>query len=77
MRSRCACCSVVSRRLCFGSDVALERHNHFFADRIDRRIGDLGEELLEVVVRQPRLVAQARQARVVAHRADWVFLDLD
>ncbi len=54
------------------ADVALQRHDHFFADRIDRRIGDLGEELLEVVVEHPRLVGEARQARVVAHRADRV-----
>ena len=57
-----------------GADVALQRHDHFFADRIDRRIGDLREELLEVVVQHPRLVGEARQARVVAHRADRVAL---
>ncbi len=53
-------------------DVALQRHDHFFANRIDRRIGDLREELLEIVVEHPRLVGEAGQGRVVAHRADRV-----
>ena len=33
-----------------GPDVALERHDDFLADRVDRRVGHLREELLEVVV---------------------------
>ena len=60
-----------------GADVALQRHDHFLADRVDRGVGDLGEELPEVVVQHPRLVAEAGQARVVAHRADGVLLRLD
>ena len=39
------------------------------ADAVDRRVGDLREELLEVVVEQPRLVRQHGERRVVAHRA--------
>src|SRR5262245_35116724 len=31
-----------------GADVTFERHDDFLADRIDRRIGHLGEELLEI-----------------------------
>ena len=49
------------------SHVTLQRHDHFFPDRIDRGIGDLGKQLLEVVVEHARLVAQAGQGRVVAH----------
>ena len=37
-------------------DVAFQRHDHLFADRIDRRIGDLCKELLKVVGDEPRLV---------------------
>ena len=39
-------------------------------DRVERRVGDLGEQLLEVVVEQPRPVRQHRQRRVGAHRPD-------
>ena len=40
------------------------------ADAVDRRIGDLREELLEIVVEQARPVGEHRQRGVVAHRAD-------
>ena len=46
------------------ADVADERHDEFFADRIDRRIRDLCEELLEVV--EERLRAIGRQASGVS-----------
>src|SRR5690606_36897612 len=54
------------------TDITLERHHHFFANRIDRRIGDLREQLLEIVVNHSRLVGQARERAVVAHRIDRV-----
>ena len=54
----------------FGPDVALERHDHFFADRVDRRVRDLREQLLEVVVQHARLFGHHRERRVVAHRAE-------
>ena len=47
-----------------------QRHHQRLADRIDRRIGDLGEVLLEVVVQQLRLARQHGERRVGAHRAD-------
>ena len=47
-----------------------EAHHQLLADRIDRRVGDLGEVLLEIGVEQLRLVGQRRDRRVVAHRAD-------
>ena len=50
--------------------VDAHRRDELFADRIERRVGDLREQLLEVVVEQPRLVRQHRQRRVGAHRAD-------
>ena len=52
-----------------GSDVALQRHDHFFANRVDGGVGDLREALLEVVVEHAGLVGEHRQRRVVAHRA--------
>ena len=40
-----------------------------FADTVDRRVGDLREELLEVVVEELRLVGHHRERDVGAHRA--------
>ncbi len=51
------------------ADERHQRHHQLFADRIDRRVGDLREQLLEVVVQRLVLVRQHRQRRVVAHRA--------
>ena len=50
--------------------VAIQRHDDLFADRIDGRIGDLGETLLEVVVEHARLIGQHRQRGIVAHGAE-------
>ncbi len=47
-----------------------EAHHQFLADRIDRRVGDLREVLLEISVQHLRLVGEHRDRRVVAHRAD-------
>ena len=47
-----------------------EAHHQLLADRVDRRVGDLREVLLEVGVEQLRLVGERRDRRVVAHRAD-------
>ena len=52
------------------ADVADERHHHLFADGIDGRIGDLREELLEVIEQRLRLIGEAGQRRVGAHGAD-------
>ncbi len=52
------------------SDERDERHHELFADRIDRRIRHLGEELLEITVEHLRPVRQHRQCGIVAHRAD-------
>ncbi len=41
------------------SDVADERHDQLFADGVDGRIGDLSEELLEVVEEGLRAVREA------------------
>ena len=49
-----------------------QRHHQFLADRVDRRVGDLREILLEIVVEQLRPVRQRGDRRVGAHRADGV-----
>ena len=53
-----------------GADEAVEAHHDGLADRVDRRVRDLREELLEIVVQRLVLVGQHGQRRVVAHRAD-------
>ena len=65
------------KQIPFRPDETLQRHDDLFANRIERRIRHLREELLEVVVNQPRLIAQTGQRRVVSHRTERVFLCLD
>lgn len=48
---------------------ARSRHN-LFPNRIDRRIGDLGEHLLEIVIQSLGTAGQHSQRRIIAHRAD-------
>ena len=45
-----------------------QRHHAVFAQGIDRRVGDLGEGLAEIIVQRTRLPAQHRHRRVIAHR---------
>ena len=50
-----------------------EAHDELLADRIDRRVGDLREILLEVGEQRLRPVRQRGDRRVVAHRARGFF----
>ena len=47
-----------------------ERGDQLFPDRVERRVGHLGEQLGEVVEHQPRPVGKHRHRRVRAHRPD-------
>ncbi len=47
-----------------------ERHHHGFADRIDRRVGDLREVLLEIIVEQLGPFGENRDGGVRSHRSD-------
>jgi hypothetical protein len=49
-------------------DVGPQRHDEAFPDGVHRRVGDLGERLVEEAGESLRHVGQRRQARVVAHR---------
>ena len=53
----------------FGTDLRLQRHDDALAQRVDRRIGDLGELLAEIIVEGAHLLRQHRHRRVIAHRA--------
>ncbi len=54
----------------FRADIGIQRHHQAFADRVDGRIGDLREGLLEIAEQQLRLIGKARQGRIDAHGAD-------
>ncbi|MNM42837.1 hypothetical protein D3C81_536830 [compost metagenome] len=60
----------------FLAELGTQRHRAFFAQRIDRRVGDLREGLAEVVVQRPRVAAEHGDGRVVAHRAGGFLTDL-
>src|SRR5260370_8174512 len=49
------------------SDVANQRHHNLFANRVNGRIGDLREELLEVVKQRLRTVRQTSERRIGPH----------
>ena len=53
-----------------GADAGPDRHHDRLADRVDRRVRHLGEQLLEVGEERRRLVGEDRERDVVAHRAD-------
>ncbi len=48
----------------------LDRHDQLFADRVDRRIGHLREELLEIGIKGARFPGQDGERGVLAHGAD-------
>ncbi len=47
-----------------------QRHDQLLADRIDRRVRHLREQLLEVLEQELRPLGQHRQRRVGAHGRD-------
>ena len=52
------------------TDQRYQRHHQFLADRVDRRVGDLGKVLLEIVGQGLGLVRQHRHRVVSTHGAD-------
>ncbi len=53
-----------------GADGGVHGHDQLFTDGVDRRVGDLSEELLEIVVKKLRSIGEHSQGRVRAHRTD-------
>ena len=60
----------VGEHIALAPELGRQRHHAVFAQRIDRRIGDLREGLAEAVVQRPHLLRQRGHRHVVAHRAD-------
>ena len=50
-----------------GAREHLDRHDQLLADRVDRRIGDLGKELFEIGVQQAGLLREHGERRILAH----------
>ena len=61
------------QQVALGANRRTHRGDELLADRVERRVRHLREELLEVVVEQARLVREHRERRVRAHRADRLF----
>ena len=55
------------------SDERYQRGDQFLANRINRRVGDLREQLFEILIQILVLGREHRQWRIVAHGADWFF----
>ena len=64
---------VDAKQVGLGADERGQRHHDLFADRVDRRVGHLREQLLEVVVQHLVLARQHRQRGVGAHGTDGFF----
>ena len=82
---RIGCCTLIRRqdsgdssiKIGLRADVRHERHHELLADRIDRRIRHLREQLLEVLEQQLRAVGQHRQRRIGPHGRDRFFAGHD
>ena len=61
---------ILIHQIRLGADAGRQRHHQLFADRIDRRIGHLREQLLEIFEEQLRPIGQHRQRRIRAHGRD-------
>ena len=57
-------------QVALGADAGGDAHHDRLADRVDRRVGDLREQLLEVGEQRRLAVGEDGQREVVAHRAD-------
>ena len=49
------------------AQVHLQAHHQLFAQGVDRRVGDLGEALLEIVVKEVGFAGEHRQGDVIPH----------
>ena len=69
-RSSRHCSGVFGQQVAFRANRRDQRSDDFFANRVQGRVGHLGEQLLEIVVQQLRIVREHGQRRVVAHRTE-------
>ena len=70
---RVAMLGCFSKNVAFVANVTVQRHHQLLANRIDGRIGNLCEQLLEVIEQWLRLVGKAGQRRIGTHGANGLF----
>ncbi|OIQ83878.1 hypothetical protein GALL_343050 [mine drainage metagenome] len=58
---------VNAQQIGLGPDEGHQRHHQLFANRVDRGIGHLRKQLLEIVIQRPGFVGQHRQGAVGTH----------
>ena len=58
------------QEIAFGPKSSFGGSDNFLTDRIDRRIRDLREQLLEIIVESAGLVGQHREGGIVSHGTD-------
>ncbi|GAA3238308.1 hypothetical protein GCM10020256_58520 [Streptomyces thermocoprophilus] len=58
------------QQVAFGAEGGAQRGDEFLADGVQRRVGDLGEQLGEVVEEQAGALGEGGEGRVGAHGAD-------
>ena len=63
-------------KVAFRPNKADARGNELFADRVNRRVGNLSEELLEVIIEELRLIGEHGKRRVVTHRTERLLTSL-
>ena len=57
----------------FRADVGHQRHDQLLANRINRRVGDLREELLEILEQELGALGEHRQGGIGSHGGDRFF----
>jgi len=70
------CAGLTAKQVRPRADHRNQRHHQLFTDRIDRRIGDLREILLEIIVEQARAARKHRDRRIGAHRSNRIVAEL-
>ncbi len=63
-------CRPLLEKVPSGAEGGHQRHHRLLANGVDRRVGDLREQLFEVVEEGQRPVAEHGERRVIAHRSD-------
>ena len=58
------------QKVAVASNINIGVSNNFFTERINRRVRDLGEKLLEILKKTGVIVAHGRKGNINAHRSD-------
>src|SRR5439155_5996536 len=64
------------KQILLAAEIGGQRHHELLANRIERRIRDLRELLLEITKQELRSIGEDGERRIVAHAADRLFARL-